>query len=147
MNTRLVWACVLNSCSLILAFLIIAISAFLQLVLLCMQSVRNKFLRLCFMTLLATPWWLCVSAQVADSTNNQQLDDAKEILLQQQEQQSEEGDNNYEELEDALSYFSKHPIDLNRASDEELFPLVETGLMNELQLKEIISYRNLFGLF
>lgn len=113
-------------------------------------STASSIVLVLTLLLLATPWWMNVSAQVADSTqfNNQQsIDDAKEILLQQQEQQSEEGEGNFEELEDALTFLSRNPLDLNRAGDEELYPLVETGLMNELQLKEFISYRNLFGPF
>jgi len=93
---------------------------------------------------------MAASAQVIDTSQlNRQgaLDDAKEVLLQQQEQQSEDGENNLEELEDALMFLAKHPLDLNRAGDEELNPLVETGLMNELQLKELVSYRRLFGPF
>ena len=105
-----------------------------------MRSRKSKLSSLALL-LFATVWCTAASAQVVDTTqlNNQQsLDDAKEILLQQQELETEEGENNIEELEDALTFLAGSPLDLNRAGDDELYPLVENGLLNELQLRELL---------
>ena len=110
-----------------------------------MLSAKNKT-RWWLLLLLATPWWNAALAQTDTTLNLQQLDDAKENLLQQYEE-AEEGEVDIEELEDALIFRLRNPLDLNRAADDELYPLVETGLMNELQLRELIQYRSLFGPF
>lgn len=50
----------------------------------------------------------------------------------------------YAELAERLTYFKKHPLDLNKAGEAELN---ELGILNALQIAELLDHREQNGLF
>jgi hypothetical protein len=74
-----------------------------------------------------------------------ELEDAKENLLQQQEEQTENNENDVEGVEDQFQYLANHPIEINKATIEDLQPLVDYGLLNEIQTHSIINYKENIG--
>ena len=70
-----------------------------------------------------------------------------EDVLEEKTENNESSNLDYEELQDLSSQLLKHPINLNTASGEDLQPLAELGIFNDLQIASIISYRKTLGKF
>jgi DNA uptake protein ComE-like DNA-binding protein len=74
-------------------------------------------------------------------------DEEQQNLLEQQSQNTDAESESYEDVEELALTLQLHPHNLDRATEEELKQLVEMGIINELQLQSLISYRKHFGKF
>ena len=74
-------------------------------------------------------------------------DDEQQNLLEQQSQNTDAESDSYEDVEELALTLQLHPLNLDKATEDELKQLVEMGVMNELQMQSLISYRKQFGKF
>ncbi len=106
-----------------------------------MQSVKNnlKFSFLSF--LLLTLFQQNLKAQVIKD------EEQKQNVLEQQSQNTDASGDSYEDIDELSNTILLHPINLDRALEDELKQLVEIGVLTELQLKSFLDYRILTGKF
>ncbi|MEI7801171.1 MAG: hypothetical protein WCI97_00860 [Bacteroidota bacterium] len=101
-----------------------------------MRLVKNSFLFILFLFFVAPAY-----SQVTKE------DDQQQNLLEQQSQNTDAQGENYEDVDELSNTIQLHPINLDKASESELEQLVEIGVLSDLQLQSLISYRKYFGRF
>lgn len=74
-------------------------------------------------------------------------EDQQQNVLEQQSQNTDATGENYEDIDELSNTILLHPINLNRATEEELKQLVEVGVITDLQLQSLLSYRVFFKKF
>jgi len=74
-------------------------------------------------------------------------EDQQQNVLEQQSQNTDATGENYEDIDELSNTILLHPINLNRATEEELNQLVEIGVITDLQFQSLISYRVFFKKF
>ncbi len=72
-------------------------------------------------------------------------DDIKENLLEESTESNDAVTQDYESIEDLSNSLVKNPINLNKASGEDLQQLVELHLLNDLQVNAFLNYRQKLG--
>lgn len=75
--------------------------------------------------------------------DNEQQQNALEQLSQNTDATGE----SYEDVDELANTILLHPINLDRASEDELNQLVEIGVLSDLQLQSLLSYRKTFRTF
>ncbi len=101
-----------------------------------MRWVKNSFTLILFLFFVSP-----VFSQVNKDADQQQN------LLEQQSQNTDAQGENYEDEDELSNTILLHPLNLDRASEEELKQLVEIGVLSDLQLQSLLSYRKYFGRF
>lgn len=72
-------------------------------------------------------------------------DDIKEDLLEESTESNDAVTQDYESLDDLSNSLIKNPINLNKATGEDLQQLVELHLLNDLQVGSFLNYRQKLG--
>ncbi len=92
-------------------------------------------------------WWLIlvlffVVDNLFSQTDSIDINPIDETLEEYIESSGDEGEFQFDGFQDALVYYHKHPISLNKATQEAL---ESSNLFTDLQINSLISYRQKYG--
>lgn len=107
------------------------------------DSRRNFSSRLSALAVLLFLFHQTSFAQIIPPDNEQKSEDQIEKSVEN----TDNSEVDYEGLIDLQNELIKHPIDLNKATAEDLQPLMDLDLLSGIQANSIISYRDKLGNF